>query len=327
MIKYGTIGTSWITEEFIAGANLVEGLTLAAVYSRSAQKGESFASHFGANHVYTDLEEMATSDIDAVYIASPNNLHFEQSKLFLSNGKNVICEKPATVTPEQLIELQSLAKSRELIYMEAIMFMHTPTKNILEDALKKVGKISGVHFDFSQLSSRYELFKNGKNPNIFNPKMSGGVLMDLACYCVYPTVCFFGKPKNIFASASFLSNGVDGSGAAIFEYSDMQVVLTYSKIGQDKTGSQIIGDEGTITIGSISKLTDLYLYSNCDGSKVSLAGDTPKPVIMSYEAQAFKNFITMPELYKTEYEKAQKTALEVSRIINKIRRLSSAHTQ
>lgn len=322
MIKYGIIGTSWITEEFIAGANLVEGLALASVYSRSAQKGESFASRFAAERVYTDLEKMATSDIDAVYIASPNNLHFDQSRLFLLNGKNVLCEKPATVTPAQLIELQSLAKSRGLVYMEAIMFMHSPAKKILEDALKKVGKITAMHLDFSQLSSRYELFKNGKNPNIFNPKMAGGALMDLGCYCIYPAAYFFGLPQKISACAGFLSNGADGSGAAILEYPDMQAVLTYSKIGQDKIGSQIIGDEGTITIGSISKLTDLCLYSNSKGSKVSLTGDTPKAVIMGYEAQAFKNFITMPKLYENEYEKVQKTALKVSKISEEIRCLS-----
>ena len=323
MIKYGVVGTSWITEEFIAGANLVEGLTLAAVYSRSAQKGDAFATRFGADQVFTDLEKMASSNIDAVYIASPNNLHFEQSKIFLLNGKHVLCEKPITVTPEQLSELQLLAKNRGLVYMEAIMFMHTPTKNILEDALKKVGKISAAHFDFSQLSSRYGLFKNGKNPNVFNPEMAGGSLMDLGCYCIYPAVYFFGKPKNIFASAGFLSNGVDGNGAAILEYPDIQVVLTYSKIGQGETGSQIIGDEGTIAIGSISKLTDLYIYSNSGDSKTLLAGDTPKSVIMSHEAHAFMKTITTPQLYKTEYENAQKTALEVSEVIAEIRRLTS----
>lgn len=320
MIKYGVVGTSWITEEFIAGANLIEGLTLWAVYSRSAQKGKDFAARFGAERVFTDLEKMACSDIDAVYIASPNNLHFEQSKLFLLNGKNVLCEKPATVTPEELAQLQLLAKSRKLVYMEAMMFMHLPAKNMLEDTLEKVGKISGVHFNFSQLSSRYELFKNGEISNIFNPKMAGGSLMDLGCYCVYPAVYFWGQPNKIFASAGFLSNGVDGSGSAILEYADMQVVLTYSKTGQDQTGSQIIGDKGTITIGSISKLTDVYIYSNIDATKDLLAGDTPKPVIMSYEAQTFMQTITAPHLNKTEYEKAQKIALEVSRIMAEIRR-------
>ena len=56
-----------------------------------------------------------------MYIASPNSLHYEQSKLFLQNGKHVICEKPITVEPEQLEELQQLAQQKQLIYLEALI--------------------------------------------------------------------------------------------------------------------------------------------------------------------------------------------------------------
>ena len=70
MVRYAIIGTSWITETFIGGAMLVPGMQLAAVYSRSAEKGRSFADKFtaagdgGQIPVYTDLLEMAQSDID-----------------------------------------------------------------------------------------------------------------------------------------------------------------------------------------------------------------------------------------------------------------------
>ncbi len=322
MVKYAVIGTSWITEEFIAGANLVEGLSLAGVYSRSAEKGKAFAARFGAPRVFTDLEELARADIDAVYIASPNSLHVEQSRYFLKNNKNILCEKPAAIRPEEMEELQSLAKSLGLVYMEAIMFMHSPVKNVLADALEKIGKISSVRFDFSQLSSRFAAYKNGENPNIFNPEMAGGCLMDLGCYCIYPAVYFFGEPKNIFASAGFLENGADAYGTAVLDYDTLQATLTYSKIGQDRVGSQIIGESGTVTIASISKLTGLYIIYNKDDTNTLLAGDTPKHIIMSYEAQAWKDYIVSPQLYSAEYEIAQNTALAVCRVSARIRQMS-----
>ena len=80
MVRYGTIGTGWITDAFIKGAEMVEGLELVAVYSREQEKGDQFAHEHGAPLVFTDYKKMAEcDDIDAVYIASPNALHYEQS--------------------------------------------------------------------------------------------------------------------------------------------------------------------------------------------------------------------------------------------------------
>ena len=109
-MRYGIVGTSWITESFIAGAALAGGMELAAVYSRSAQRAEAFAKKHGAALTFTSLEEMATcAAIDAVYIASPNVFHAPQSRLFLEHDKHVLCEKPATVTAVQARELLALA--------------------------------------------------------------------------------------------------------------------------------------------------------------------------------------------------------------------------
>jgi predicted dehydrogenase len=161
MIRYGVIGTSKITEEFITGAGEVDGLRLAAVYSRTQSKGEKFALKFGASKVYADIDKFAASDIDAVYIASPNSLHYEQSKLMLECGKHVICEKPVTVTPDELRELQSLAAGKGLVYMEAIMYLYSPARELLINAMKKIGRITSVHFDYSQFSSKYPLYRRG----------------------------------------------------------------------------------------------------------------------------------------------------------------------
>ena len=290
MIKYGVIGSGWIAEEFIKGANLVDGLVFSAMYSRKFEKGKAFAEKFADVPVYTDINDFAKSDIDAVYIASPNLLHYSQSKLMLENGKHVLCEKPITVLPEEFVELSELAESKGLVYTEAIMMLHLPQRKIIKEKLKSLGKISMAHFDFSQLSSKYPALIRGENPNIFNPKMKTGCLRDLGIYCFYPALDFFGKPEKIISSAGFISTGADGYGSAILDYADKQVTLTYSKIGQDFSGSQIIGDKGTMTIGSVSKLTDIVIHYN-DGATEKVYSDVEKHILMSAEAKDFSDYI------------------------------------
>lgn len=290
MIKFGVIGSGWIAEEFVKGAELIDGFEFSAMYSRTKEKGEAFAARFGGAPVYTDLVEFAKSDIDAVYIASPNALHYSQSKLMLENGKHVLCEKPITILPEEFIELNELAERNGLVYTEAIMMLHLSQREIVKEKLKALGNISTAHFDFSQLSSKYPALLRGENPNIFNPEMKTGCLRDLGIYCFYPAIDFFGEPKKIISSAGFLSTGADGFGTAILDYNDKQITLTYSKIGQDFCGSQIVGDKGTMTIGSISKLTDVEIHYN-DGTDEKLVGEIEKHILMSEEAKDFYEYI------------------------------------
>lgn len=320
MIKYGVIGSGWIAEEFVRGAQSVEGMCFAAMYSRTYEKGKEFAEKFGCDSVYTDLNEFARSDIDAVYIASPNVLHYEQSKLMLENGKHVLCEKPITITPDEFEELFSLARSKNLIYTEAIMMMHSPLKDRLKNALGKIGNITSAHFDFSQLSSKYKALVNGENPNIFNPEMKTGCLRDLGIYCFYPAVEFFGMPEKISASAGFVKTGADGYGTTIMDYPDKQVTLTYSKIGQDRCGSQIIGDKGTVTIESVSQLIGVKIHFS-DGTVEDVTGEVEKYILMAYEAENFYKFITDFEKNKDKYFEINDRIFKVNQLLFSVRNL------
>ena len=318
-MRYGVIGTGWIAKSFIDGARMLCGSDFTAVYSRTEESSGKFAAENGIKKVYTDIDEFAKGDFDAVYIASPNRLHYEQTKLMLQNGKHVICEKPITVEPAELEELQALAKEKGLIYIEAIMYMFNPARNLLKDAVQKIGRITSVHFDFSQLSSKYPAYLEGKLPNIFNPALATGCLMDLGIYCVYPALDLFGMPEKITACAHFMESGADGSGNAGLLYNDKLVNFTYSKLGQDRLGSQIFGDEGTITIESISKLINIKLIDN-KGNVTEIIGDVPKERIMGYEAEAFEKFIANPT--DPYYETVKERALQASRVIKEIRNIS-----
>ncbi len=324
MVRYAIIGTSWITETFIGGAMGVEGLQLAAVYSRSAEKGRSFADKFLAAGdgnqipVYTDLLEMAQSDIDAVYIASPNKLHYEQSKLFLQNGKHVICEKPITIHPEQLAELQALAKEKGLVYMEAIMMLHQPQLAPLKEAVAKLGKIRTAHIDFSQLSSKYQAYVDGKNPNIFNPEFCTGALMDLGIYCIYFVLELFGQPEKLVIHSQFLESGADATGDVLMIYPDKHISVSYSKVGQNRLGSQIFGDQGTLTIDLISQLTGMDLHAK-DGSITNVWGDEEKDKLMGAEALSFYRYITEPEKYAEHYAYCSQQAMAVCTMLEDLR--------
>lgn len=319
-MKYAVVGTSWITEEFIMGANLVEGLELFGVCSRSYSKGKALAEKFGAPRVFVDLHDLARcADVEAVYVASPNSLHYEQCRMLLSSDKHVICEKPITVTPAELMELQALAAEKGKVYMEAIMYMHSPVRPKLKTSLQALGNITSAHFDFSQLSSKYPAYKRGENPNIFNPEFATGCLMDLGIYCIYPALDLFGAPKNIISTARFLESGADCCGSTVFEYDNMLLTLTWSKVAQDFCGSEILGDEGTVTIGSISQLNNIT-FCRKGSEPRQVVDETEKHIIMSYEAKAFYDFATDPEANAERYTEASRMALAVSTVMEQIRK-------
>lgn len=315
-MRYGVIGTGWIAKSFIDGARMMTNAEFTAVYSRTEESGNKFAKENNVPLVYTDINKFANGDFDTVYIASPNRCHYEQSKLMLQSGKHVICEKPITVEPEELEELQSLADEKGLIYVEAIMYMFNPARDLLKEAIGKIGKITSVHFDFSQYSSKHPAYKRGELPNIFNPALATGCLMDLGIYCVYPALDLFGMPEKITAVSHFMESGADGSGTAVLHYSDKLITFTYSKIGQDKCGSQIMGEDGTVKIESISKLTNMFLSTKAVDTQ-EIIGDVIKEKLMGYEAVGFERFIADPS--DPYYQVTRQRALQVSQIMKQIR--------
>lgn len=325
MLRFGIIGTSWITNSYVDGA-LDSGLwELTAIYSRTEAKGLEFGAQYGVTNVFTDVAAMAKSDlIDAVYIASPNLLHVEQARICLENGKHVICEKPLSAHAADVLELQKLAESKGLIFLEAIMFMHLPQRKLLEDAFDKIGGVNMAKIDFCQRSSKLDAFLEGNLPNIFNPKMETGALMDLGVYCVYPALYFFGKPEHMTATANLLSSGADGSGIVAMQYADKLVNLVYSKIGQATANTDFQGTWGTVSVDSISKLSGIQIIYK-DGTREKIWGEEPKHKLMGYEAKDFYRYITEPEESANEYAQCKTLAYEVSACMEQLRAMAGIH--
>lgn len=322
MIRLATVGSGWIVDCFLEGTCAVPEIVHAAVYSRTREKGEAFAAKHGLppETVWTDLEALAASGtVNAVYIASPNRFHAQQAGIFLRHGVHVICEKPAAVTPEELEQLHGLARENGVIFMEAIMALHLPRFALLRQAMQKIGSITAAELNFSQLSSKYPAFLRGEKPNVFNPALCTGALMDIGVYDVYLAAALFGEPESVYAAAKFLPGGADGLGYALLRYPWGICSLNWSKIAQSRVGSEILGDQGTITFAPVSRVLDLTLW-HTDGSSELLFGQESHAQSMGYEAADFARYILYPGETAEEYTRMLEISMQTAKIMAEIRR-------
>lgn len=316
MIKYATIGTSFIAEQFVTGANECGKMKLSAVYSRKYETGLSFAKKFGCDVVYTSLTDLANdSEVEAVYVASPNVFHAKQSEALLNAGKHVICEKPITTSADEYCRLKRLADQKGLIYIEAMIPIYNTSRHRIKAAVNQIGNICMAKIDYCQRSSRYDRFMSGEHVNIFDMSLHAGTLMDLGVYCVYAAIDLFGMPNSIKATASFLKNGADGSGVAIFEYKDFCACLTYGKTGQSVAPTEIVGDSGSVIMETAVYYQDAYLVKQ--GEKVPLFDNVSKETLMGYEASAFCDFINGKRL--DEYHQNSEICFKVHSCMDKIK--------
>ncbi|RSD24984.1 Gfo/Idh/MocA family protein [Mesobacillus subterraneus] len=311
MVRFGVVGTNWITEAFLKGASQHEDFQLTAVYSRTEERAAEFAAKYGANDVFTSMEEMAASDvIDAVYIASPNSLHAAQAITFMENGKHVLCEKAIASNSDELAEMVKIAKENDVVLMEALKSTLMPNFRAVQENIHKIGTVRRYFASYCQYSSRYDKYKEGTVLNAFNPEYSAGSLMDIGIYCIYPLVVLFGEPKSVQANGYVLDSGVDGEGSVLLKYDEIDAVIMFSKITDSTLPSEIHGEEGNIRIDKISTPEKVEIIYR-DGRIEDLSQDQITDN-MFYEAEEFI------ELIKQGKKESVNNSLENSRITIKI---------
>jgi len=251
-IRFGVVGTNNITDWVIAGGRQDERFELTAVCSRTQERAKEFAAKHGIPHTFTSLEEMASSPlIDAVYIATPNYVHAEQSILCMNHGKHVLCEKPFASNSKEVRLMIEAAKKNKVTLMEAMISTLNPNFAIAKERMKALGTIRRYFASYCQYSSRYDKFKEGIILNAFKPELSNGAVMDIGIYTIYPMVALFGKPQQIEAQGIVLHTGADGQGAVNFQYEGMNATVLYSKIANSALPTEIEGEAGNLLLDKI----------------------------------------------------------------------------
>lgn len=317
-VNFGVIGTSNITDWFLEGALKDERFNLYGVYSRKLESGKKFIEKYDENvKVFDDLDEMLKDEnIHAVYIASPNSFHYEQSTKALKYNKAVLCEKAFASNFREANKVIELAKEKNVLVMEAMRSTVLPNFLKVKENLHKIGKVRRYSGIFCQYSSRYDKFKEGIILNAFKKELSNGALMDIGVYCLHPMVALFGMPKEINAQGIFLSTGVDGQGTGIFQYEDMEAVINFSKITNSFIPSEIQGEKGSIIIDKITGFNNVKIIYNTGVEEIISEGQDESNFI--YEV---KEFIDIYENNEIESKlNSHKNTLEVMKIMDEMRR-------
>ncbi|APX72961.1 Gfo/Idh/MocA family oxidoreductase [Companilactobacillus allii] len=269
-MKLAIIGAGMIVKDYLTMVSDIPEIKLNAIVGveQDVPTMQELSEKYGIKKVFTNYEEcLKQADIDTVYVALPNFLHYAYAKKALESGKNVICEKPFTLKLSEMRELKKLALDKNLILVEAITNQYLTNYKELKESLKKIGDIKLIECNYSQYSHRYDAFKEGKILPVFDPKKGGGALMDINIYNIHFIVGILGKPKSVKYMAN-IERGIDTSGMLILDYGNTKVVCIGSKDTSAKIQTTIQGNAGSVIVnGPTNVLSDFDINLNNGFSK------------------------------------------------------------
>ena len=288
MLKLGLIGRNFVVDWMLAAAEQVPDLQPVAIYSRSMEDAKAFAEKYTRPYTFDDLEAMANcSEVEAVYVASPNFCHYPQAKLLLEHGKHVLCEKPGVVNVAQLQDLLDTAKAHKVVYLEAMRLVHDDALDVIRRALPQIGALRRVTFEFTQYSSRYDRVRAGEpGINAFDPSLSNGSIMDMGCYCVHAIACLFGRPERVHGVCAKLENGFDSNGIILMQYPGFVAEAIYSKVSKQAAPTTLLGEDGSILLDDVNHIKHIWLQPR-KGRMSELPYKEKKPNNMMFELQHF----------------------------------------
>ncbi|MGR8825933.1 Gfo/Idh/MocA family protein [Leuconostoc mesenteroides] len=296
-MKLGIIGSGNIVSEFLSFVENIKNIELVAIYGRekSIDKLYDIKNNSKIKKIYTEYNQLLLDDdIDTIYVALPNNLHFDFAEKGLLSGKNVILEKPFVQTMAEFKALQKIAQEKNLHLYEAISNQYSPNFKKITQWINEIGDIRLVSLNYSQLSSRYAKFKTGNVLPAFNFKTGGGALQDLNVYNLHLLTGLFGNPRKVNYTYNFVEN-VDTSGILTLEYPNF---ISNAIAGKDvfsiKNGVNFIeGDKGYISIDRpTNDISVISLHTENGIDTVRL----PEQHRMFYEFETFANKIEINDL-------------------------------
>ena len=281
-IRWGIIGPGRIARDFAADAKYCRHGEIAAVASRSEKRARDFAMEFGVRKHFGDYGSLFQDPgIDAVYVATPHNFHFEQSMEGLRAGKAVLSEKPLT---DQLTDTKALvefAREQDVYLMEGMWTYFLPAiqkaKRWVDEG--RIGAVRHVKADFG-FALQYDPLQRH-----FNPDLAGGSLLDLGIYPIAFSWLFLQEdPEAMKVISRRAPNGVDSDVNMLFEYETATANLHASFDVGLRNSAFIYGDQGYIEIPTFWHARECTLFQ--EGKRTERFRDKRKGIGFSFEMES-----------------------------------------
>lgn len=220
-MRIGIIGTGRIAARFADTALTgIESTYISCVYNPREESALRFIQQHNIQACTADWDEFV-DNIDAAYVASPHETHYEYSRKLLLSGKHVLCEKPAALKKEQVRELIDIAQNNQLVYMEALKTAYCPGYKALIQIAEsgRIGRIVEVEAAFSRLTPL--------NTREYKDDDCNGSFLEFGSYTLLPVLTLLGcEYDDVTFRTVRAQNGVDAYTKAFIEYKDEYIDKT-----------------------------------------------------------------------------------------------------
>jgi len=253
-VRYAVVGLGHIAQAAVLPAfkHARRNSVLAALVSSEQKKLKQLGRRYGVKQLcgYEDVDELfASGEIDAVYIALPNDMHKEYTVRAARAGLHVLCEKPMAVTAGECEEMIAATRTANVKLMIAYR-LHFERANLEAAKLARTSKLGDLRF----FNSEFSMQVTDDNIRLNPPDKGGGPLYDIGIYCINAArYCLSADPVEVWATATRSNDKrfseVDETVIATMRFKDERLANFVCSFGAaDRSVYSITGTKGSITV-------------------------------------------------------------------------------
>lgn len=237
------IGAGSITRRVLRDFPRMQDARVVSVHSKTLSRAQALALEAGAQAYPTLEAAVSAPGVDAVYIATTNDVHSEHTLAALKLGKPVLCEKPFAINHGEAEAMIRAAKDAGLYLMEGMWTRFNPA---VDQALSwlRAGRIGAVRTMEAEFSSKTS--KTARR--VFDPSLGGGGLLDLGVYPLsLAQFVLAQQPDQVVAVGTLLPEGVDSQCGMLLRYPDGAIARLFAGIEISASNDvRIYGETGEI---------------------------------------------------------------------------------